>query len=72
MTFSLINPTGWNIGDPLTADQINEVQTDIVYAVDGRGGVYKNSSPVVFTGHMYSYIIKHSFDAINPNANAVS
>jgi hypothetical protein len=38
MTFNPTNPTGWNTGDQITADQMNDLDSKTVDAVDGVGG----------------------------------
>lgn len=51
MSFSLVNPLGWNTGDVLTEDQINDLDTDHANAVDGAGGgTYTLTAPLVFKG----------------------
>lgn len=54
MSFSLVNPTGWTVGDLLTEDQINQLDADHAHAVDGSGGAYVLTSPLSFHGDSFS------------------
>lgn len=51
MSFALINPTGWTVGDLLTEDQINQLDADHVKAIDGTGGgTYNLTAPLTLAG----------------------
>lgn len=51
MTLALVKPAGWDEEDPLTSDEMNALQSELVKAVDGvGGGTYELSSDLVFDG----------------------
>jgi len=50
VSFTRVNPSGWAQNDPITPQQINDLDTDHALAVDGRGGAYANSTMIEFSG----------------------
>lgn len=51
MTFSRIKPLGWNTGDVLTEDEINDLDIDHANALDaGAGGLHEPSSVIEIGG----------------------
>ena len=51
MTLAAVKPGGWDPEEVLTSDQMNELQVEMVKAIDGAGGgTYTLSAPLIFEG----------------------
>lgn len=51
MTFPRANPLGWALFELLTSDQMNVIDENVSFALDGRdGGSYAASAPIVLLG----------------------
>lgn len=51
MTIARVNSSGWGIGDELTSAQINALDIDHTYPVDGHaGGTFTPSAPIILGG----------------------
>lgn len=51
MTITRVNPSGWTDDlDPITAAQINAIDTNLTYPIDGRGGAYTPNKDIDITG----------------------
>lgn len=51
MTLTLAKAGGWNVGDILTSDQMDHIQSELVKAIDGTGGgSYSPSANVTIGG----------------------
>jgi hypothetical protein len=55
MSFTRVNPVGWAYLEVLTSGQMNELDTNVSNAVDGRGGTYNNADPLLFLGEVSFY-----------------
>lgn len=70
MSFSRVNPTGWNPGDILKAIHITQIDMNQSRAVDGfAGGSYAPSAPLIFPGTEGVQISK--FDLLAGGATAI-
>lgn len=50
MTFTRVKPSGWATGEKLTSTQMNTLDTNVSLALDGRGGTYALTQPLVING----------------------
>lgn len=56
MTIPLIKPGGWAFGDILDEDQLNDLQDELIKAIDGvDGGSYTLSAPLSIDGAPVSF-----------------
>jgi hypothetical protein len=50
MTFALVRPAGFTDGTRFFDHELNQIQEDLPFALDTRGGTYTQTSPIVFDG----------------------
>lgn len=62
MTFSRVNPLGWALFEELTSAQMNQLDLNMVDAIDSNGGTYNLGGPLTLSGDEVTIDHLHSDD----------